>query len=124
MAPKEKIAFARQRITPSHCSNRIETDDSSPLGLSVSASQGDGEIVLTFVNPRSDKDLEVDSTLRGASATSGTAQIITNSDWNACNTFQNPDKVVPQSHPVNVTASRIHLDLPRLSVATVTLKTA
>lgn len=103
---------------------RVETDDSSPLGLSVSASQGNGEIFLTFVNPRSDKDLDVDCTLRGASATSGTAQIITNSDWNACNTFQNPDKVVPQSHPVNVAASRIHLDLPRLSVATVTLKTA
>jgi alpha-L-arabinofuranosidase len=102
----------------------VESDDTSPLGISVSASQGSGEMVLSFVNPRSDKDLHVDCALRGVSAASGSAQIVSNSDWNACNTFENPDKVVPQKHPVTVSGSRIQFDLPRLSVATVTLKTA
>ncbi len=100
-----------------------ETDNSSPLGISVSASASNGELALSFVNPRADKDLQVDCTLRGVSASGATAQIITDSDWNACNTFENPNRISPQQHPVTSTGARIQLDLPRLSVATVLAKT-
>jgi alpha-N-arabinofuranosidase len=102
---------------------RVETEDSSPLGLSVSASKGDGEMVISFVNPRHDQDMQVDCSLKGISASAGKARILHDSDWNAANTFDDPNRVVPQSHPVTVEGSGVRLDLPRLSVATVTLET-
>src|SRR2546429_5376641 len=39
---------------------RVETQDVSPLGVSVSASKGEKELVITFVNPRHDADVEID----------------------------------------------------------------
>ncbi|MGH9445254.1 MAG: alpha-L-arabinofuranosidase C-terminal domain-containing protein, partial [Terriglobia bacterium] len=75
-----------------------------------------------FVNPRHDLDMEVDCSLRGIGVASGQGRILHDSNWNACNTFENPNQVVPQPHPVTAEGSRLRLDLPRLSVATVTLQ--
>ena len=41
--------------------------------------------------------------------------------WNASNSFDAPDHLVPKPRPVSVEGSTIRLDLPRMSVATVTL---
>jgi alpha-N-arabinofuranosidase len=103
---------------------RVETEDSSPLGLSVSASKGDGELVLSFVNPEHDTDISVDCSLQGSSAVEGSAQILHDPDWNACNSFDDPNRVVPRLHPVRVEKTRIQMDLPRMAVATVTLRIA
>ena len=84
---------------------RVETEDSSPLGLSVSASRSDRELVVTFVNPRHDSDLQVECTLKGSVADGGTAQILHDADWNACNSFDNPDRVVPKPQPIKVNGS-------------------
>jgi alpha-N-arabinofuranosidase len=102
---------------------RIESEDSSPLGLSISASKSDKELVVTFVNPRHDFDLEVDCTFKGISASGGTAQILHDPEWNACNTFDNPDRVVLKPVTIRVERSSLHLDLPRLSVVTAVLGT-
>ncbi|MBZ5563218.1 MAG: hypothetical protein LAP13_12470 [Acidobacteriia bacterium] len=45
-------------------------------------------------------------------------------DFNACNTFKNPDRVVPTSHPVRVEGSTIYFNLPVISVVTVILQLA
>ena len=90
----------------------------SSLGLSASASRSDKEIVGTLVNPRHDSDLQVECTLRGKFAEAGTAQILHDADWNACNTFDNPDRLLPKQHPVNVNASKIQIDVPRPSLVT------
>ncbi len=103
---------------------RVETQDLSPLGVSVSASKGEKELVLSFVNPRNDADSEIDCAIQGSSPKEAKAQILHDPDWNACNTFENPSRVVPQPHPATVEGSRLRMDLPRLSVATVTLKVA
>jgi alpha-N-arabinofuranosidase len=66
----------------------------------------------------------VECTLAGSSARAGTAQILHDADLNACNSFEQPDRVVPRSHPVQVSGSKITVDLPRLSVATITLQAA
>ncbi|MGH9431111.1 MAG: alpha-N-arabinofuranosidase [Terriglobia bacterium] len=102
----------------------VEAGDSTPLGLSASASKSDQELVVSFVNPRRDFDMQVDCTLRGTSAQAGAAQILQDADWNACNSFDNPSRLVPKSHPVTVEGSNVKIDLPRLSVVTVTLQTA
>jgi alpha-N-arabinofuranosidase len=100
---------------------RVDTHDSSPLALSASASCGNNEMVLSFVNPRSDLDLNVHCTLNGANAKSGKAQILHHPDPNACNSVEKPDTIVLQNHLVKVDGDVLELDMPRLSVATVTV---
>ena len=91
----------------------VETDSSSPLGLSISASKSDKELAITFVNPHHDSDLQIECALRGATGDVGAAQILHDQDWNACNSFDNP-----KQHAVRVEGSRIQVDVPRLSVVT------
>jgi alpha-L-arabinofuranosidase len=100
---------------------RVESDDSSPLGLSISASKGAKELVVSWVNPRHHADLQVECMLKGADLSFGTAQILHDAEWNACNRFDTPDRVVPKLLTVRVEGSKILLDLPRLSVATAVL---
>jgi alpha-L-arabinofuranosidase len=76
------------------------------------------------VNPRGDADWQVEGTLRGINAKSATAQILHDADLNAYNSFDQPDRLVPRSHPVRIDGGRLIIDLPRLSVATITVQTA
>ncbi len=104
---------------------KVETQDSTnPLGLSASATKKNGQLVISVVNPRADADWQIDATLRGVSAKSATAQILHDADLNAYNSFEQPDRLTPKPHPVRADGARVMLDLPRLSVATVTVQTA
>ena len=117
-------AFALFKPHRSKTAVRVETQDLSPLGVSVSASKGEKELVLSFVNPRHDADFEIDCAIQGSSPKEAKAQILHDPDWNACNSFENPSRVVLHPHPATVEGARLRMDLPRLSVATVTLKVA
>lgn len=114
-------AFSLFKPHRSKTALRIETEDSSPLGLSVSASKSDRELVVSFVNPRHDSDLHVECTLKGGVLNGGAAQVLHDEDWNACNTFDNPDRVVPKPQLIKGDGSKIELNLPRLSVVTAIL---
>jgi alpha-N-arabinofuranosidase len=116
-------AFALFKPHRSKTAVRVETQDSSPLGVSVSASKAADELVITFVNPRHDADVEIDCTIKGSTSREAKTQILHDPDWNACNTFDNPNRIVLQPQPVALEGSKLKMDLPRLSVATVTLKT-
>jgi alpha-N-arabinofuranosidase len=93
-----------------------------PPELSVSASHQGSEMVISFVNPRHDVDMEVDCAIRGAAAKSGTAEILHDADINAFNGFDNPDRVTIKKHDVAVEAGGVKITLPAMSVATVTLQ--
>jgi alpha-N-arabinofuranosidase len=93
-----------------------------PPDLSLSASRAGNQMVLTYVNPRHDVDMSIDTTLRGVSATRGTAQIVHDSDINAYNSFEAPDRIGIKPHEVAVEGSRVRITLPAMSVATVTLQ--
>jgi alpha-N-arabinofuranosidase len=95
-----------------------------PHDLSISASREGGELVVTFVNPRHDTDMDIDCALRGVTAKSGKAQILHDSDINAHNTFDQPDKVTVKPLQVGVEGGRVKLTLPAMSIATVTLSIA
>ena len=97
-----------------------DRDKSSP-DLSASASTKNGVVLLSLVNPFPDQDLEIQCALRGATAKDAAAAVLHDADWNACNSFDAPDHVVPKAHPVKVEGGTVRLDLPRMSVATVTL---
>jgi alpha-N-arabinofuranosidase len=102
---------------------KVEADSETPLGLSVSASKGSREMLVSLVNPFPDHDLEIECTLRGATAREGKALILHDADWNACNSFDAPDRMIPKPHAVQVQGTNVRLELPRMSVATVTLTT-
>jgi len=97
---------------------RVETGETSPLGLSLSASRQGKELVLTCVNPKHQTGIRVNCGLGGATGVSGEAQLLHHADFNACNTFEQPDVVAPRRHAVRVEGSRIQMDLPPMSVAT------
>jgi alpha-L-arabinofuranosidase len=103
---------------------RVETEDSSPLGLSVSASLLGKELALTAVNPKHDVSIRVNCVLAGSTAAAASARILQHDDYNACNTFDAPDRIVPRDHPVAVDGSRITLDLPPLAIATALIRLA
>ena len=98
----------------------VEKDKPSP-DLSASASTKDGMVVLSFVNPFPDQDLEIQCALRGANAKDATALLLHDADCNAYNSFDAPDRVMPRPHTVKLEGATVRLDLPRMSVATVTL---
>jgi alpha-N-arabinofuranosidase len=118
-------AFLLQKPHRANTAVRVETGDASAQGISVSASRKANALVLTLINPKPDVALQVNCGLVGATASaSGKAQILAHADYNACNTFENPNVVVPKEYPVEVSGSRIRLDLPPISMATVTVNLA
>jgi len=117
-------AFLMQKPHRGKIAVRAYTGDPSPLALSVSASKGEGELVATFVNPREDVQLKVNCGIAGAKLLSGKGQILYHPDFNACNTFKNPDVLVPRDHPVTVEASRLQFELPPVAIVSVVLRTA
>jgi alpha-N-arabinofuranosidase len=101
---------------------KVEAGDGSPLGLSVSASRQGGDMVITFVNPKHDSAMKVNCALDGVKAASARGQAISHADYNACNTFANPNVIVPKQLGVEIQGSGLRLDLPAMSVATVNVK--
>lgn len=89
---------------------------------SISASRSGPELVVSLVNPRADDDMDVECELRGVRAKQGRAQILHDSDLNAYNSFDHPDRVVIRPHDVAVEPDRMRIALPAMSVATVTLE--
>ncbi len=89
-------------------------------GLQGSASLKGNELFLTVVNPAVSEPREAEIVIRGATAGSATATVLTASDIHAHNTFAEPQGVVPQTRqvsdvrtftfpPASVTALRVQL---------------
>lgn len=93
-----------------------------PHDLSISASREGNQLIVTLVNPRHDTDMDVDCALRGVTARQGRGQILHDSDINAMNTFDNPNRITIKPLEVGVEANRLKVTLPAMSVATVTLQ--
>lgn len=116
--------FALFKPHRSNTAVRTELEGWPASDISASASKSGNVLVITLVNSRSDADTTVICALRGLRAASGSAQILHHADLNAANTFENPHGIVPQSLPATVEAQQIRVELPRLSVATISLRTA
>lgn len=117
-------AFSLFKAHRSKMAVKVEGGGSGALDLSMSASKGGGELVVSLVNPKRDAEMSVECRLEGGSAKSATAQLLHDADFNAANTFEKPDAITPRPHPVEVSGASIRLNLPPLSVATVTVRLA
>jgi alpha-N-arabinofuranosidase len=103
---------------------RVEAGDDTPLGLSVSASRKGQDLVVTLVNPKHDKSVKVNCELAGVKAESARAQVLHHADFNACNTFDRPNEIVPKNQVVGVQGSKIMTELPPLSIVTAIVRVA
>jgi len=115
-------AFMLFKAHRSKMAVKVETESGDALGISMSASKSGGELVVSWVNPSSSNDVEVDCTLRGVTAKSGTARILHHPDMNAFNSFDQPDMLTPKPHDIAVQGSHVRLTAPALSVITATLQ--
>jgi alpha-N-arabinofuranosidase len=115
-------AFDLMKAHRSKTAVRVEAHDKALPGLSVSASRQGAEAVLTLVNPKHDSGISVNCSLSGVTPASAKAKLLSDPDFNACNTFEEPDRIVPRDHRVNVSGSSLTLELPPLSIVTVTLQ--
>lgn len=109
----------------SHRSNQalsVEAGDTASPSLSVSASRREHQVVLSFINARYDRDIEVECFLQSGRALAGNCSILHNIDLNAYNSFDQPERIVPTQHAIEVAGSRIRIDVPRLSVITATIQ--
>ncbi len=111
--------YAFELAKPHRDKTAVRAGVSSAPVISVSASKSERELAVTLVNPRHDTALAVECGLAGATARSATARVLHHPDLNACNTFEQPDLIVPKPLAVDVTGSRLKVDLPPLAVATV-----
>jgi alpha-N-arabinofuranosidase len=100
----------------------VENGDPSPLGVSTSASRSEKELAVTCVNPKHDSGVKVACSLSGTKAVSGSARVLHARDLNACNTFEDPDRVVPRKAVVDLGGATIGLDLPPMSIVTAVLQ--
>jgi alpha-L-arabinofuranosidase len=96
----------------------------APHDLSVSASRSGADLIISLVNPRHDTDMQVECAIQGVTPRSAKAEILHDSDLNAYNSFQNPDRLTIKPHEAAVEAGRLRIALPALSVATVAVTTA
>jgi alpha-N-arabinofuranosidase len=87
--------------------------------LSVSASRDGRELAVTLVNPLHDTPMTVECAVPGAKIAAAAARLLHHPDLNACNTFEQPDTIVPRSHSVQTAGERLKLELPPLGVCTV-----
>jgi alpha-N-arabinofuranosidase len=115
-------AFALQKPHRGNTAVRTSAPGDSPLGISVSASRKGNDLVVTLINPKHDTAMKVNCALPGASASSAHAQLLYHPDYNACNTFEQPNVIVPKEHPVSVAGGRLSMDLPAMSISTVTVR--
>jgi alpha-N-arabinofuranosidase len=103
---------------------KFESDEKSPVGLSVSASRQDNDLVVSLVNPKHDATMSISASIAGKKAAGATARALYHADLNACNTFERPNEVVPKNHTASASGSGFTVELPPLSVVTVTAKLA
>jgi len=114
-------AFDLMKAHRGNLAVRVAQKDTEALGLSVSASRKDRELTLTFVNPKTDAEMSVNCSLGGATAAEAKARVLHHEDLNACNTFQEPNRIVPRELDVRAGGAAVQLSLPALSIATVTV---
>lgn len=93
-----------------------------PLDLSVSASRDAQSMVITLVNPRHDQSSRVSLRFTGAQVSAPTATLLHHKDYNAANTFDQPDVIAPKPHEAQLAAGAVRVEVPPMSVVTLRCK--
>ena len=131
------VGRAFELYTPHQGGNSLRTIFSAPQAaydrdgkpakvwsLNGSASLKGKDLHLTVVNSHVSQSRETEIIVRGASASSATASVLTHTDLHAYNSFDHRDVVLPQSTPVTLRDGAIHHTFPPASVTALTIHLA
>lgn len=100
----------------------IDYDGTKIPKVSVSASVKDGAMTISMCNVSLDEDEELELDITNGSFTEADAQIMTSENMTDCNTFDSPETVQPKALDVTFANGKLCVNLPKMSVAVVTLK--
>ena len=102
-----------------YCFCENEKTNDIPM-ISVSASVKDGMMTVTAANCSLEEDAELDCDICGFEGRSVSARILTN-EVHSCNSFDAPEKVVPEEFNAAVCNGKLSAVLPACSVAVFTI---
>ena len=102
-----------------YCFCENEKTNDIPM-ISVSASVKDGVMTVTAANCSLEEDAELDCDICGFEGRSVSARILTN-EVHSCNSFDAPEKVVPEGFNAAVCNGKLSSVLPACSVAVFTI---
>lgn len=89
-------------------------------GLSGSASIKNGRLTLSIVNPHASLAADAAITLRGGKWRDVHAKVLYDDDLMALNTFDDPDRLLPQDQAIQVSGEKIDHRFPAASVTVLT----
>lgn len=117
-------AFALMKDHQGKSSLKLDCAGKPATELSVSASRDEHTMYVTIVNPDPAQNTSVRLVCDGTMAASATGWMINHTDMNACNTFNQPDVILPRPVRPELSAGNLRLDLPALSVTHLRLEVA
>jgi alpha-L-arabinofuranosidase len=79
---------------------------------------------VTFVNPSHDTPMDLDCTIDGIKPGAVSARMLQHADFNAANTFDQPDLIVPKPFQAKVDGQRVLATLPPLAIVTMNVTAA
>ena len=91
-------------------------------GLRGSASVREKDLTITAVNPNVGESRLAEIALRGATVREASMTLLSNTDIQAHNTFEQREVVVPQTWPLSLNNGTLVVELPPASVAALTIK--
>jgi alpha-N-arabinofuranosidase len=97
-------------------------DTSSPQSVSVSASRTDRKLVVSLVNPSVSTAVTAHCSLQGFIGVRASGQMMHSDDLNAYNSFDRPDLLHPAAFSPVLEGAKLTVELPPLSVSTVTVE--
>ena len=92
-----------------------------PLVTHSASLNKNGNITLTLSNASLEEDFEIDMDIVGFEAKKAAACILTHGEVHEFNDFDNPERIKPAEHAVELNGSNLKLTLPKLSVVSVIL---
>lgn len=109
-------AFMLMKEHRGRISVQVESTLSASQELSVSASRDDATLFVTCANPDPVQPCAADLRVVGAMPGMLNGLCITDADMNACNTFEQPDRITPRPFAVALSGESVPLTLPPLSI--------
>ncbi len=98
----------------------LENEYLPAISQSVSV-DADGKMHITISNPSVDEEFEIDCVMPRAEYTTVSAKVLSG-EFNACNTFENPDLVAPTAYDgVALNGEKLTIKLPKCSVVSIEL---
>jgi alpha-N-arabinofuranosidase len=119
------VPFQDATVVPTEFEEMAELESGELSVPHVSASAAlakDGRLVLALVNLHAEDAADVTADIEGYDASEASARVLTGTEIDAHNTFEQPDTVLPAPLRVRLQGDRVRITLPPRSVSVIALE--